>query len=65
MNVSCGIIGFTAGLGSAQNITDAAGTWSGFGDTDALRDGIVVVKNTSSNLAALSKIIASNFIFAV
>jgi hypothetical protein len=46
--------------------TDNAGIWTGPGDTGSLLDGIVLVKNTPTNLAALAgKIIAPNFLFAV
>jgi hypothetical protein len=46
-------------------VTDNVSTWTGPGDTDTLQDGIVIVKNTTANIAALAKIIAPNFLFAV
>ncbi len=53
-------------LNSDFIVTDGAGTWTGPGDAAILLDGIVLVKNTRADLAALSgKIIAANFHFAV
>ena len=47
-------------------VTDGAGTWTGPGDAGSLIDGIVLVRKTPANLAALAgKIIAPNFLFAV
>lgn len=47
-------------------VTDNAGTWTGPGDTGSLLDGVVIVKNSPANLAALAgKVIAPGFVVGV
>jgi hypothetical protein len=68
VNVIAGITAKRIGTDLNSNfiVTDNSGTWTGPGDTGSLLDGVVIVKNTPANLAALyGKVIAAGFLFAV
>ena len=68
VNVIAGITAKRIGADLNSNfiVTDNAGTWTGPGDTGSLLDGVVIVKNSPANLAALAgKVIAPGFVVGV